>query len=166
MRLMTTKPGDLLKAWQKQPNEALRALILAHDEREPLEALRHLEQQKTAVVIERLDAFKGAKAKDPRLTRALRDDEREVDGIRSDKEQRGAHGARKQRRNKCVENRGDGDAAYGGERMLTREGADDGDKKHLREEQRARGVCDQKARSNVAGSAVSFGAETRGVRHF
>jgi uncharacterized protein (TIGR02996 family) len=71
VRLMTTKPGDLLKAWQKQPNEALRALILAHDEREPLEALRHLEQQKTAVVIERLDAFKGAKAKDPRLTRAL-----------------------------------------------------------------------------------------------
>lgn len=65
------KPSDLLKAWQKHPNEALRALILAHDERTPLADLQNLERLKTPVVIERLNALKGAKARDPRLTRAL-----------------------------------------------------------------------------------------------
>jgi uncharacterized protein (TIGR02996 family) len=64
------KIGDLIKTWQKQPSEALRALILALDDREPLEALRDLEALKTAQVAERLATFR-TRARDPRVTRAL-----------------------------------------------------------------------------------------------
>ncbi|MFT3708261.1 MAG: TIGR02996 domain-containing protein [Archangium sp.] len=64
------KIGDLIKAWQKQPSEALRALILALDDREPLAALQDLESLKTAEVTERLNAFR-TKAKDPRVTRTI-----------------------------------------------------------------------------------------------
>lgn len=65
-----TKLSELLKAWQKTPSEALRALVLALDDAAPLAELRGLETLKTAEVIERLSAFR-TKAKDPRVTRAL-----------------------------------------------------------------------------------------------
>ena len=64
------KPDELLKHWKKSPSEALRTLILAHDDAAPL--LQGLAQLKIAQATEALEKFNAAgKAKDPRLTRVL-----------------------------------------------------------------------------------------------
>lgn len=60
----------LLTAWRKAPSEALRELILAHDDQNPLEALRDLESLTTSELTLRLKAW-STKPKDPRLSRAL-----------------------------------------------------------------------------------------------
>lgn len=54
----------LLKAWRKAPNEALRALILAHDDEHPLEALRDLESLRTGELAALLKTW-STRAKDP-----------------------------------------------------------------------------------------------------